>query len=81
MFNTLSTDASTSKPARKRSFNQPSLSESLPGLPNAIYSTVKAQEQVTFVTRLQNGLRVASENRFGQFCTVGGCWIVDDRKK
>ncbi|KAK7576236.1 hypothetical protein V9T40_012522 [Parthenolecanium corni] len=71
LFNTLSTDASTSKPARKRSFNQPSLSESLPGLPNAIYSTVKAQEQVTFVTRLQNGLRVASENRFGQFCTVG----------
>lgn len=72
VFNTFCSDASNSKPPRKRTFNQPSLSESLPDLPNAIYSTFKQEEHATFVTRLQNGLLVASENRFGQFCTAGG---------
>lgn len=70
--NTLSTDATNSKEPRKKIFRQPSLTESLPGLPKPIYSTAKQEEHVTFVTRLPNGLRIASENRFGQFCTVGG---------
>lgn len=35
------------------------------------YATVRAEQDETQVTTLSNGLRVASENRFGQFCTVG----------
>jgi processing peptidase subunit alpha len=33
---------------------------------------LKDQHHITQVTTLNNGLQVASENRFGQFCTVGG---------
>lgn len=54
------------------SFQQPSLSSPLPGLPAPKYATYKEENQVTHVTTLPSGLRVASENRFGQFCTVGG---------
>lgn len=49
----------------------PPLSEPIPGLPEPIYSSAKEEHQVTQITTLPNGLRVASENRFGQFCTVG----------
>ncbi|XP_014214456.1 mitochondrial-processing peptidase subunit alpha [Copidosoma floridanum] len=49
----------------------PPLSEPLPGLPTPIYSSAKEDKQVTEITTLPSGLRVASENRFGQFCTVG----------
>ncbi|KAL0276278.1 UNVERIFIED_CONTAM: hypothetical protein PYX00_003884 [Menopon gallinae] len=49
----------------------PPLSQNLPGVPKAIYATVKDEQHKTQVTTLPNGLRVASENRFGQFCTVG----------
>ncbi|XP_069119668.1 mitochondrial-processing peptidase subunit alpha-like [Argopecten irradians] len=47
------------------------LTERLPGLPLPKYATVDNQKQVTQVTTLENGLRVASENKFGHFCTVG----------
>lgn len=50
----------------------PPLSEPIPGLPTPIYSTAKEDNHTTEVTVLSNGLRVASENRFGQFCTIGG---------
>lgn len=50
----------------------PPLSEPIPGLPTPIYSDAKEDKEVTKVTTLSNGLRVASENRFGQFCTIGG---------
>lgn len=50
---------------------QTPLSEPLPGLPKPIYATLKEEHHSTQVTTLPNGLRVASENRFGQFCTVG----------
>ncbi|KAJ8679891.1 hypothetical protein QAD02_015678 [Eretmocerus hayati] len=49
----------------------PPLSEPIPGLPTPIYSSAKEDQQTTQVTTLSNGLRVASENRFGQFCTIG----------
>lgn len=49
----------------------PSLTEPIPNLPKAVYATAKDEYQKTKVTVLSNGLRVASENRFGQFCTVG----------
>ncbi|XP_015429321.1 PREDICTED: mitochondrial-processing peptidase subunit alpha isoform X2 [Dufourea novaeangliae] len=49
----------------------PPLTEPIPNLPKAVYATTKEEHQITKVTTLSNGLRVASENRFGQFCTVG----------
>lgn len=49
----------------------PPLTESIPNLPKPIYSTTKEEHQVTKITVLPNGLKVASENRFGQFCTIG----------
>ncbi|XP_071442365.1 mitochondrial-processing peptidase subunit alpha [Hetaerina americana] len=49
----------------------PPLSEPLPGLPNVVYSSAQQESHDTKVTTLSNGLRVASENRFGQFCTLG----------
>lgn len=49
----------------------PPLTESVPDLPTPIYSTIKEEDQATQITVLSNGLKVASENRFGQFCTIG----------
>lgn len=50
----------------------PPMNEPVPGLPTPIYATLKEEHQHTQVTELSNGLKVASENRFGEFCTVGG---------
>lgn len=50
----------------------PPMNESIDGLPKPIYASLKEEHQVTQVTTLSNGLKVASENRFGEFCTVGG---------
>lgn len=47
------------------------MSEPVKGLPKAIYSNYREENQHTEVTTLSNGLKVASENRFGEFCTVG----------
>ncbi|ELV13155.1 Mitochondrial-processing peptidase subunit alpha, partial [Tupaia chinensis] len=48
------------------------LSSPLPGVPKPVFATVDRQEKFeTRVTTLDNGLRVASQNKFGQFCTVG----------
>ncbi|XP_037348728.1 mitochondrial-processing peptidase subunit alpha [Talpa occidentalis] len=48
------------------------LSVPLPGVPKPVFATVDGQEKFeTKVTTLENGLRVASQNKFGQFCTVG----------
>ncbi|CAB3237146.1 unnamed protein product [Arctia plantaginis] len=49
----------------------PPLSEPMPDLPPVVYSTSKSEDVVTEVTVLSNGLRVASEKKFGQFCTAG----------
>lgn len=40
-------------------------------LPPVQYAVVRPEQEETRVTTLSNGLRVASENRYGQFCTVG----------
>lgn len=40
-------------------------------LPQVEYAQVRKEQEETRVTTLSNGLRVASENRFGQFCTIG----------
>lgn len=54
----------------------PPLSEPLLGLPSVQYASVRAEDNQTQVTTLSNGLRVASEKRFGQFSTVGGNFFV-----
>ncbi len=52
-----------------------SLTESLPNFPQATYVKNEAKESSgkTQITTLSNGLRVATEPKFGQFCTVGVC--------
>lgn len=50
----------------------PPLSEPMPNLPPVSYASSKSEEYTTEVTVLSNGLRVASEKKFGQFCTAGG---------
>ncbi|GAB6031464.1 hypothetical protein CHUAL_009233 [Chamberlinius hualienensis] len=47
------------------------LSKPLIGIPKPLYATASQNSQETRVTTLPNGLKVASENKFGQFCTVG----------
>ncbi|NXT29759.1 MPPA peptidase, partial [Syrrhaptes paradoxus] len=49
-----------------------SLSCPLPGVPKAVFAATEGRERFeTRVTVLENGLRVASQKKFGQFCTVG----------
>ena len=48
-----------------------SLENELPELPRAVYVQNPKFESTAKVTKLSNGLRVASEPKFGQFCTVG----------
>lgn len=50
----------------------PPLSEPMSNLPPVVYSMAKGEDAITEVTVLSNGLRVASEKKFGQFCTAGG---------
>uniref|UniRef100_A0AAX7U4C2 Mitochondrial-processing peptidase subunit alpha n=1 Tax=Astatotilapia calliptera TaxID=8154 RepID=A0AAX7U4C2_ASTCA len=49
-----------------------SLSTPLPGIPKPVFASVDGQEKYeTKITTLENGLKVASQNKFGEFCTVG----------
>ena len=48
------------------------LTESVPWIPAPEYATLPDHELETQVTVLNNGLRVASQPKFGHFCTVGG---------
>ncbi|XP_003743034.1 mitochondrial-processing peptidase subunit alpha [Galendromus occidentalis] len=48
-----------------------SLSEELPGLPQVTYAKPSPHDDESKVTTLENGIRVASQNRFGHFSTVG----------
>lgn len=43
----------------------------MPGMPTPIYAKFKDDANETRVTTMKNGLRVASQTKFGQFCTVG----------
>lgn len=54
----------------------PPLSQPLANLPTVQYAKPNAGPRETRITTLPNGLRVASESRFGQFCTIGGEHIV-----
>lgn len=48
------------------------MSQSLKNIPNAVYVDAKEENQKTEITTLSNGLKIATEKRFGKFCTVGG---------
>ena len=50
------------------------LTDPLPGLPTPVGAAAVYGAAETQVTTLSNGLRVASEPKFGQHCTVGGEW-------
>uniref|UniRef100_A0A6M2DEP9 Mitochondrial-processing peptidase subunit alpha n=1 Tax=Xenopsylla cheopis TaxID=163159 RepID=A0A6M2DEP9_XENCH len=62
---------SVNSPSAKIVTPLPPLTVPLPGLPEPQYATLLPEHHNTKVTTLSNGLRVASENRFGQFFTVG----------
>ncbi|XP_047499626.1 mitochondrial-processing peptidase subunit alpha-like [Penaeus chinensis] len=47
------------------------LSKTVEWLPRPVYASVSSTPAQTQVTTLENGLRVASEPKFGNFCTVG----------
>ena len=51
------------------------LTKAPPGFPppEHIFSQSSTSPAVSHVTKLSNGLRVASEPKFGQYCTVGIC--------
>ncbi|CAF4560532.1 unnamed protein product, partial [Rotaria sp. Silwood2] len=52
-------------------YNFPALSKSPSWLPPVKYAVPEANRYDTNVTTLENGLRVASEKLFGDFCTIG----------
>lgn len=58
-------------PSKKIVTPLPPLTDPLPGTENVQYASVTTSGAGAQVTTLANGLRVASEQRFGQFCTVG----------
>ncbi|SPP75548.1 mitochondrial-processing peptidase subunit alpha [Drosophila guanche] len=58
-------------PSKEIVTHLPPLTEPLPDMPEAVYAAPMAESAITKVTTLPNGLRVASEPRYGQFCTVG----------
>ncbi|KAI0215179.1 Mitochondrial-processing peptidase subunit alpha [Lamellibrachia satsuma] len=47
------------------------LSQPVPWVPSPHYATTKEDIYDTKVTTLETGIRVASQNKFGQFCTIG----------
>lgn len=67
----MSQAAAQPRPAPSTDRDTTPLSEPLPGLPPPIYAQADVSSHGTVVTTLANGLRVASEPKFGKFCTVG----------
>ncbi|KAB7497671.1 Mitochondrial-processing peptidase subunit alpha [Armadillidium nasatum] len=59
-------DSSSSTPITKLPLSTP-----VSWLPKAVYANVSELAKETQVTTLSNGLKVASEPKFGNFCTVG----------
>lgn len=65
-------DASTvNSPSKEIVTPFPPLTDPVPDLPPVQYATSAGDQNLTRVTTLSNGLRVASERKFGQFCTIG----------
>ncbi|GLV41112.1 uncharacterized protein CBL_04636 [Carabus blaptoides fortunei] len=64
-------DEGTGPTQKKQVTTMPPMNEPVQGLPTPIYASLKDEHQSTQITTLSNGITVASENRFGEFCTVG----------
>ncbi|KAI4459336.1 metalloprotease [Holotrichia oblita] len=64
-------DNTVNRPSKKTVTDLPSMDQPVPNLPRPVYASYTEENQTTKVTKLSNGLTVASENRFGEFCTVG----------
>ena len=55
------------------------MSQSVPWIKSPVYTSPTDKITSTNVTTLENGLRVASEPMFGEFCTLGGsvsCFLL-----
>ncbi|RWS03327.1 mitochondrial-processing peptidase subunit alpha-like protein [Dinothrombium tinctorium] len=70
-FDRLKSNVSSAVETGSEDITKVPLSQPLPGFPKPIYATAGKEEHSAKVTTLSNGLRVASEPKFGQFCTVG----------
>lgn len=64
-------DSTVNIPSTEVVTKLPPLTKPLEDLPPALYAKASKEQNATNVTTLSNGLKVASENRFGQFCTIG----------
>jgi hypothetical protein len=53
-------------------YNLPPLTKGLGGSNMPKYSVIDSKLYETHLTELKNGLKVASEKLYGDFCTVGG---------
>ena len=53
-----------------------SLSQPLINCPSPAYPDVGSETFHTNITKLSNGLTIASQPKFGTFCTVGGMLIL-----
>lgn len=58
-----------------------SLSQSVPWIPPPKYATIGEHTYDAKVSTLENGLQVATENKFGEFCTIGGKVGLLERQK
>lgn len=68
----INTTESTAKQLSNKDVCKVPLSQPLPGLPRVVYPQASASRDAeTKVTVLSNGLRVASEKKFGQYCIAG----------
>ncbi|KAI4459343.1 metalloprotease [Holotrichia oblita] len=74
-------DNTVNRPSKKTVTDLPSMDQPVPNLPRPVYASYTEENQTTKVTKLSNGLTVASENRFGEFCTVESTVHFPDKDK
>ena len=53
-------------------YELPPLTKSLDNSKKVKFTTIDSKIYDTHIAKLSNGLRVASEKMFGEFCTLGG---------
>ena len=62
----------TTKKVNENDITKISLEETIPWIPKPVFAKPSEFKCETQVTVLENGLKVASEPKFGSYCTVGG---------
>uniref|UniRef100_A0A914WZ74 Mitochondrial-processing peptidase subunit alpha n=1 Tax=Plectus sambesii TaxID=2011161 RepID=A0A914WZ74_9BILA len=64
--------ATQRKATQETAIHKIPLSQELPGLPKAVYTRAPDTDPfATQITTLDNGLRIATEAHFGEYCTIG----------